>query len=149
MWFTVILEGLKSFGTFLLTNWKEVVIGLMVATILYQNFATTRFFFAADTIPYLKAQNTKLAADFKTAADGNKVLADSITGLNTVVNDEEAKSKELAAQNAALQGKLNTMAANNNKKVQTILTAPTPKTCETSIGFLRDYQKQLAWGFQE
>jgi len=149
MWVTVLLGGLQNFGNFLLKYWKEVVIGLMVATIGYQNFATTRFFFGADTIPYLKAQNVKLAADFKTAVTANATLTQSITALNSTIEADAAQSAQEQAQITALQGKLNTMAANNSKKVQTILNTPTPKYCETSISLLRQYQKQLTWGAQQ
>lgn len=148
MWPLMILNGLKSAGTFLLTYWKEVVICLMVAVIVYDNFATKRYFFGADTIPYLKADNVLLTNELKVAANANKNLTNDITGLNSVVGDWEAKSKDLVAQNAALQTKLNSMSVVNKKKVQTILAAPTPKDCESSIQFLRDEQKNLTWGAQ-
>lgn len=147
MWL-ILLSGLKSFGTLLLTYWKEVVIALMIAVIAYDNFATKRFFFDADTIPYLKADNVLLTNELKAAASANANLTNDITGLNSVVGDWEAKSKQLVAQNAALQTKLNTMSVTNKKKVQAILAAPTPKDCETSIQFLKDQQKNLTWGAQ-
>lgn len=148
MWPLMILSALKKAGAFLLTYWKEVVICLMVVTIVYDNFATKRYFFGADTIPYLKADNARLTSELKIAADANKTLTNDITGLNSVVGDWEAKSKQLVAQNAQLQTKLNQKGVIIKQKVDKILAAPTPKDCEDSVQFLRDTQKQLTWSAQ-
>jgi hypothetical protein len=149
MWPLMLLSGLKNVGAFLLTYWKEIIICLMVGTIAYQNLSHKRFVLWADTIPYLVDQNKILTNDLKVTVAANKNLTSSIQGLNTVVGDWIVKSKELQAQNDALQGKLNDMQAANNKKVQTILAAPTPKTCEDSLKFLRDNQKALTWSAQK
>jgi hypothetical protein len=148
MWPLMLLNGLKSVGVFLLQYWKEVIICLMIAVIVYDNFATKRYFFDADTIPYLRVNNVLLTNELKTAATANNNLTNDILGLNSVVNDWESKTKDLITQNAELQTKLNTMTVANNKKVQTILANPTPTTCENSIQFLRDQQKVLVWGSQ-
>ena len=141
----MLLGYAKNAIAFLLKYWKEVVLGLMIGTIAYENLSHTRFFLWADTIPYLADQNKILTANLKVAVDANKNLTESIGGLNSVVGDWKSKSDELQKQNLQLQGKLDGMKMANDKIVQSILNAPTPKTCDDSITFLRNTKKELIW----
>lgn len=145
MWPLMLLGYAKNVIAFVLKYWKEVVLGLMIGTIAYQNLSHTRYVLWADTIPYLVDQNKQLTVDLKTAVDANKTLTSSIGGLNSVVNDWKTKSDQLQKENDQLQGKLDGMKMANDKIVKSILNAPTPKTCDDSIAFLRSTKQQLTW----
>jgi septal ring factor EnvC (AmiA/AmiB activator) len=141
---------LTAVEKFIIAHWKEIVIALMIGTIAYQNFSHTRYVLWADTIPYLKdqvaqdqVQIKKLNDDLDVAAKANATLATTIQNQNSTVDQWKQVSDQLQKKNAALQGQLNTMRTNNNKKVQDILTSKVPANCEDSIQFLRDHK--IGW----
>lgn len=58
---------------------------------------------------------------------------------NKLVDEWYKISKELVHNNSVLEGDLSKLKITTNKQIQQILmTMPTPKTCESSIAFLRE-----------
>lgn len=143
---------LSAAADFVAAHWKFFVIAAMIGTLAYQNFATKRFVFFLETIPHeqlvIKQDEATIAGlknDLQQAVTANQKLSTAIGALNTTVGDWEAKTTELQKENDALQGKLNQMRTDTNKKVTTILNSKTPATCEASIDFLRTEKKDLSW----
>lgn len=137
---------------FVLQHWKFFAIAALVGTIAYQNFSATRFVFGLETIPHEQVvikqkddQIVELKADLAKVVTANQNLTTSIGALNTTVGDWKQKSDELEAQNKALQGKLDQMRVETDKKVQDILNMKTPATCKDSIDFLRIEREKLTW----
>lgn len=143
---------LSAATSFVAAHWKFFVIAAMIGTLAYQNFSTKRFVFFLETIPHeqlvINQQKSDIAAlhnALNIVVSSNQKLTTSIGALNTTVGDWEAKTTELQKQNDALQGKLNQMRTDTNKKISDILNTVTPTTCEASIDFLRTEKKDLSW----
>lgn len=143
---------LSTLEKFIVAHWKEVLVALLIGMLAYQNFSSHRFVFFIQTIPYLEQKLTADEAEIKQLKDDLHIAADANAKLTTTIQQEtstveqwKAVSDKLQKQNDALQGKLTLMRTDNNKKVQSILNAKTPQTCEESIQFLRDETKNLTW----
>lgn len=137
---------------FVVKHWKFFAIGALVGTILYQNFATTRFVFGLETIPHEQtviAQRDKdivgLKANLATVVTANKNLTDSIGQLNSTIGQWKSITDDLKKKNADLQKRLNQMRVDTDKKVKDILNTKTPVTCEDSFDFLRAIREKLTW----
>lgn len=143
---------LGGVGGYIAKHWIVFLFLGMAGTIGYQNFASTRFVFGLNTVPYLEKKIAQdqidiagLKHDVQIAADANKQLTVSIGALNTDVGQWKSISDGLQKKNDALQGQLVQMRKDTDKKIQNILNAPTPKTCEASIDFLRKERSELTW----
>lgn len=143
---------LSAAADFVTKHWKFFVIAGMIGTLAYQNFSVHRFVFGVETIPHEQliikqdeAQIANLKDDLKQAVDANKKLTFSIGALNTTVGEWKSRTDELEAQNQLLQGNLDQMRVDTDKKVQDILNIKTPTTCKDSIDLLRFEREKLTW----
>jgi len=143
--FLLKLLNFKSIVPFIITNWKTIAIGGMMAIIVYQNVFEARIFFGAETIPSL----TKRLAAADNAIDickkGNDTLADSIVDRNNEVDKWRMISKNLANNIKSLKNTLRDSRVNTDKRVNEILANKTPTTCEASIEYLRNIRKGISW----
>jgi len=143
--FLLKLLNFKSMIPFIITHWKTIAIGGMMAIIVYQNVFETRIFFGAETIPSL----TKRLAAAEDAIDickkGNDTLAASIVERNNEVDKWRIISKNLEKNIKSLENILRDNRADTNKTVSEILANKTPATCEASIDYLRNIRKGITW----
>lgn len=149
---TAIGQFISNVFAFVVKHWKFFAIAALVGTLLYQNFATTRFVFGLETIPHLQGEVAKrdeqiknLKEDLNKVVTANQALTNSIGALNTTIGQWKSISDELKKKNADLQKHLNQMRIDTDKRVRDILNAQTPATCEESIDFLRDQRQKLTW----
>ena len=137
--------NIKKVLTTLAKVWREVLIILLLAIVLYQNFSGTRFLFWAQTIPALEAELIAVRADFEECAKGNARLSSKIEKNNARIEEYKTLTGELEASIADLNTVLVAERKVNDAEIEKILSAPRPKTCEDAINYLRDAKKELTW----
>lgn len=137
---------------FVVKNWKPLAIAGLIGIILYQNLSATRFFFWADTLPALRAENAELKRrieeterDMLNCAAANDKLTEAIKRQNENISQLGEISDKIDKQFAKIFGEISVIRNNTNKKVDDILDDPTPKTCEEALQYLRDGIKDLKW----
>ena len=137
--------NVKKVFTALAKVWREVLIILLLAIVLYQNFSGTRFLFWAQTIPALKSELAESENNLKICGDGNAKLSSAIDKNNARIDEYKQLTNNLEASIADLNTVLITERKNNDAEVKKILSAPRPKTCKEAINYLRDARKELTW----
>jgi chromosome segregation ATPase len=135
----------KKIISFVIKNWREVLVGTMAFTIWYQNFNETRFLFGAETIPSLEKRLDGATNAVKICKAGNDTLSAAIDERNTEVEKWKQVSKDLEGDIAILQTDLDDARAKTNTEVEVILKDEAPKTCKAAINYLRDGRKDLQW----
>lgn len=142
-WFTG--ANLKKVFTFVIEYWRECIIAVLLAVVLYQNKFETRFFFGAQTIPALEADLAVVKANLDTCVAGNKTLSDAIEENNQKIEEYKALTKELEGSIAKLEQDLEDARKVNEAEVNDILKGPTPESCEKAMQYLRDGTEDLKW----
>ena len=137
--------NLKKVFTFVIEYWRECIIAVLLAVVLYQNKFETRFFFGAQTIPALEADLAVVKANLNTCVDGNKALSDAIDENNDKIEEYKALTEELEGSIAILKSDLEEARNKTAEEVEDILKDPTPQSCEKAIEYLRDGTEDLTW----
>ena len=142
-WFTG--ANVKKIFTFVVQNWRECLIAVLLAIVLYQNRFETRFFFGAQTIPALEADLAVVKANLDTCIDGNDALSAAIDENNEKIEEYKALTKVLEESIADLQSDLVKARDETEAAVSEILKDPTPQSCEKAMEYLRDGTEDLKW----
>ncbi len=135
----------KKFIPVIIQNWKAILIAGLLAIIGYQNIMETRIFFGANTLPYLEKRLIEMENAVDICVKGNVILGAAIDERNGEIAEWERISGERQTEIDKLQGRLDNIRKQTDKKAKDILNEPTPKTCEASIEYLRDGRKDLTW----
>ena len=137
--------NIKKAIMFVVNNWRECLIAVLLAIVIYQNRMETRFFFGAQTIPALEADLAVVKANLDTCIAGNEALSTAIDENNAKILEYERLTQDLQASIDVLEGELDAARAETDAAVDDILNDPTPESCEDAIKYLRDARKELTW----
>ncbi len=137
--------NLKKSATFIVENFREILIVSLLCICGYQNLADTRFIFGSQTIPALEADLKESQDNLKVCGDGNAKLSTAIDESNERIREYAELSEKLKSSIVVLNTKLAKKRADTNKEVKVILKDPTPETCKAAMDYLRDAQKEIKW----
>ena len=137
--------NIKAVGSVVLNYWRECIIALLLAVVIYQNNFETRLFFGAQTIPALEADLAIIKDNLNICKDGNAKLSAAIDENNIRIAAYKKLEEDMRGDIAKLKGELDAARAQTDSAVGVILNDPTPQTCEKAIKYLRDAGKELQW----
>lgn len=126
-------------------HWREALMAVLIAIVVYQNTFEHRVIFWADTIPYLRNALDDTADALDDVVALNKNLADAIDKTNAEIEQARIITAKLEEQKSVLKGQLLNHQEETRTQVQAILNAPTPQSCQAAIGFLRDMIPNLQY----
>lgn len=148
------LSNIRKWFGFLVTNWKQVVIGSFIALFAYVMFSPVQFLFGLGTVPAQKAKVVELShqvalvqAQLDTCKATNTGLAGALTDQNNHIKGWADLSAKLDASTTTLIQEISKSRTQSKSDVQRILSAPTPKTCQDALTFMTDAVKsgELSW----
>lgn len=147
-----ILQVLTKSKDLAASNWKEILIILLLGAIWYQNTFEKRFVFFIDTIPYLEKQLAESKKDLKqsqndllTCKNGNDKLAASIEERNKEILNWKAASDKIEGERRLIKSQIDYIRTKAAQQVQDILNSEAPKSCKDAMQYLRNGRKELSW----
>ena len=137
-------------------NWKIVIVGLLIAVVLYQNTVSVEFlkFAGVRTVPGLQQEiqqltdNTKVLKEHLVECNaGRDRLKEEIKTTNAQVQKWASLSNKLKQEQMSLKQQLADSSKKTDVEVNEILKGPIPQTCEGAIKLLRDAatKGELKW----
>ena len=130
---------------FIIMYWKVILIGGMIAIIAYQNLSHTRYFFWADTLPYLRTQVIELEAINDEVLASNELLVVRINKTNETILGWKKKTDLLQSRLEKMGESIIAHQEDVAEDVVEILDGETPHTCDASIDYLLDATEDLKW----
>jgi len=131
--------GATSIGRF----WKEWLIVLLLAVVVYQNVSDTRWVLWADTIPHLKSQLTIAEVELDLIEQANETLTEAIEERNKEIERWTNVTDELQQNTTDLQQQIANINISNKDNVRIVERQIIPQECTGAMNFLYDSVPEL------
>jgi len=130
-------------GKLVASRWREIGLAVLLAIVVYQNTADTRWVLWADTIPYLRVKLAEQSVELDLTIQANQNLTLAIEERNKEIQRWADVSSQLEQNTAILQDKIDDIEIKANSRVRTVIQEVTPESCTAAFEYLRDSIPEL------
>ena len=124
-------------------KWKEILLGVLLAIMIYQNMSNSRWVFWADTIPYLRTELAILETEIEIINQANETLVADIEQRNAEIERWSNVTMQLEANTSMLQAEISKIELKANSRIRTVETQVIPQECSGAMNYLFDSIPEL------